>query len=39
MFEGDPADMHTRNFLIVLIGGPTEGLPFPDPGTRTPISD
>ena len=37
MFEGDSADTCTDKFLLMLMGGRTEGLVCADPGARTPI--
>jgi hypothetical protein len=37
MFKGDSADMCTRKFLLVSMGGQVEGLACADPGARTPI--
>jgi hypothetical protein len=37
MFEGDSADMCAGKFLLVSMGGRTEGLACADPGARTPI--
>ena len=38
MFEGDSADMCTRNFLLILMAGQAEGLACADPGARTPTA-
>jgi hypothetical protein len=37
MFEGDSADTCGGKFSLVLMGGRAEGLPYTDPGARTPI--
>ena len=37
MYEGDFADMCTKTFPHMLMGGRAEGLAFPDPVARTPI--
>ena len=37
MFKGDSADMCTRKFPLVSIGGRAEGLACADLGARTPI--
>ena len=33
MFEGDSADTCSRNFPLVSMGGPAEGLTYADPGS------
>ena len=38
MFDGDSADMCAGKFLLMSMGGPSEGLACADPGERTPIS-
>ena len=38
MFKGDSADMCTRQFPLVSMGGRSEGLACTDPGASNPIN-